>query len=70
VLGREGASVIVTGVEDIGRSKIVHARLDGLDVRIVLEEDAEIPAEPRVAFPPQRVAVFENGWRVELHGDD
>lgn len=69
VLGRAGLPVVVTRVEDIGRSKIAHARLGGLDVRIVLEEDAEIPAEPRVAFPPERVAVYENGWRVELQGD-
>jgi glycerol transport system ATP-binding protein len=65
-LGRQGAPVSITRVDDIGRLKVVQARLAGLDLRIVLGEDAEIPAEPCVAFDPARVGLYADSWRIEL----
>lgn len=65
-LGLEGAPVAIVGVEDIGRVKIAHARLDDFDIRVVLDEDAEIPLEPHIIFPPEHVALFDDAWRVEL----
>ncbi|MGD2132933.1 MAG: ABC transporter ATP-binding protein [Maricaulaceae bacterium] len=66
VLGREGAPVAITRVDDIGRLQIVSARLSDLDLTIVLEEGVEIPADPKVAFPPERVGLYADSWRVEL----
>ncbi len=65
-LGRTGAPVSIARVDDIGRLKIVEAHLAELTIRIVLDEDAEIPAEPRVTFDTERVGLYEDSWRVEL----
>jgi len=65
-LGREGAPVSIRRVDDIGRLKIVHARLADVELRIALHEDAEIPAEPCIAFDPARVGVYADSWRVEI----
>ena len=68
VLGRDGAPVSIRRIEDIGRVQIVHARLDDVDVRIVLREGAEIPTQPRISFNPMRMGIFADSWRVELEG--
>ncbi len=62
-LGREGLPVTVTRVHDIGRARIVHASLGGLDLAVRVPEGAEIPTEPKVAFAPGRLGVFVDGWR-------
>ena len=41
-------------VEDIGRHKIVRAEFAGKPIAIVVPEDGEIPADPRVSFDPVR----------------
>jgi glycerol transport system ATP-binding protein len=65
-LGREGLPVTVSRVEDLGRLRIVRARLETVEVAIVVGEAAEIPAEPRISFDPARTGVFVDGWRVEM----
>ncbi|WP_372784532.1 ABC transporter ATP-binding protein [Phenylobacterium sp.] len=63
-LGREGLPVQVRRVDDVGRRRIVHAALAGHELQVSLDEAAEIPAEPRVAFEPGRAGVFVDSWRV------
>jgi glycerol transport system ATP-binding protein len=65
-LGRAGLPVTITSVSDIGRSRIVHARLDDQDIAVVAPEDFEIPADPHVTFDAARTGVFVDSWRVEL----
>lgn len=65
-LGREGLPVKVTKVEDIGRRKIVHADLEGKDVAIVVPENEEIPAEPKLRFDAKGINIYANSWRLEL----
>lgn len=65
-LGRQGMPVDIAKVEDIGRQKIVRAALEGRDIAVIIGEDEEIPAEPRVTFEPARISLYANSWRVEL----
>jgi glycerol transport system ATP-binding protein len=67
-LGREGMPVSVAKVEDIGRQKIVRARFAGHPLAIVVSEDAEIPADPRITFVPEGVGIFADSWRVGMEG--
>jgi glycerol transport system ATP-binding protein len=66
----EGAPVAITKVDDIGRLRIVRARLADRELTMVLDEQAPIPAEPRIAFVTERVGLYADCWRVELtpHG--
>lgn len=70
VLGRAGAAVSITRVDDLGRLRIVHARLGDLDVRVAVDAEAELPAEPRMSFDAARVGLYADSWRVPLDGDD
>ncbi len=63
-LGREGMHVRVNKVEDIGRQKIVRAEFAGRPIAIVVPEDGEIPADPRVTFDPSAVNIYADSWRV------
>ncbi|PTM96453.1 ABC transporter ATP-binding protein [Mycoplana dimorpha] len=63
-LGREGMAVRVIKVEDVGRQKIVRAELGGKPIAIVVPENGEIPAEPRVSFDPAAINIYANSWRV------
>jgi len=63
-LGREGMHVHVKKVEDIGRQKIVRAEFAGKSIAIVVPEDGEIPAEPRITFDPSAINIYADSWRV------
>ena len=67
-LGREGMPVTVAKVEDIGRQKIVRAQFAGNPLSIVIPEDADIPADPKVTFVPEGVGIFADSWRVGMEG--
>jgi glycerol transport system ATP-binding protein len=65
-LGRQGMSVSIRKVEDIGRQKIVRAEFAGKPIAIVVPEDGEIPAEAKVRFDPAGINLYADSWRVEL----
>jgi glycerol transport system ATP-binding protein len=67
-LSREGMAIDIAKVEDIGRLKIVRARFCGQPLSIVLSEDDEIPADPRVTFDPGAIGIFADSWRVGMEG--
>ena len=58
----------VAKVEDIGRQKIVRAQFAGQPLSIVVSEDAEIPADPRITFIPEGVGIYADSWRVGMEG--
>jgi glycerol transport system ATP-binding protein len=64
-LGRDGMPVRISKVEDIGRQKIVRASLAGHEIAVIVPEDGEIPAEPRVVFDPKGINIYADSWRVE-----
>ncbi|MCB2101652.1 MAG: ABC transporter ATP-binding protein [Rhodobacterales bacterium] len=60
-----GLPVTVQKVEDIGREKIARVRLDAHDIAVVLDEGAEVPADPRIRLDPAAINIYANDWRVD-----
>jgi glycerol transport system ATP-binding protein len=67
-VGTQGMPVEVTKVEDIGRHRIVRARLEGMEVAAVLGENEALPAEPRMAFDPAGINLYADSWRIGAGG--
>ena len=67
-LGAEGLPATIRKVEDIGRERIVRLDLAGHEIAAVLGEDEPLPAEPRVAFDPEGLNLYADGWRVAMDG--
>ena len=67
-VGREGLAAEIRKVEDLGRHRVVRAAIEGHPIAAILAEDAELPAEPRIAFDPAGINLYANSWRVELEG--
>ncbi|QEE45928.1 ABC transporter ATP-binding protein [Rhizobium sp. WL3] len=67
-LGREGMPISIDKVEDIGRQKIVRARFADQSLSVVVPEDADIPADPRITFVPEGLGIFADSWRVGMEG--
>lgn len=65
-LGRVGIGVSITKVEDVGRHKVVRAKLEGREIAAIVGEDEEIPAEPKLRFEPAGINVYADSWRVEM----
>jgi glycerol transport system ATP-binding protein len=64
-LSREGLPIEIERIEDVGRRRIVRARLAGAPLAIAVAEDAEIPAEPKAVFATDRIGVFADSRRLE-----
>jgi glycerol transport system ATP-binding protein len=62
----KGLPVSIGKVEDLGRHKVVRASLEGRELTMIVPEDTEIPADPRVGFAPQGINIYADSWRVEL----
>ena len=67
-LGRTGMPVTITKIEDIGRHKVVRATLEGREIAVIVGEDQEVPAEPKVSFDPAGINLYANSWRIEMGG--
>jgi len=67
-LGREGMPISISKVEDIGRHRIVRAQLADHDIAVVVPEDGDIPADPRVTFVPEGINLYADSRRVETRG--
>ena len=65
-LGRVGIGASISKVEDVGRHKVVRAKLEGRDIAAIVGEDEEIPAEPKLRFEPAGINVYADSWRVEM----
>ena len=64
-LGSTGMPIAIDKVEDIGRHRVVRAKLEGRDLAVIVREDDDIPAEPRVAFDPAGISIYADSWRVD-----
>lgn len=62
----EGVPVQIVSVEDVGRHRIVRARLGEHPLDIIVPEQQMIPAEPCVVFDQERINIYQNsqlvGW--------
>ncbi|MFD1343379.1 ABC transporter ATP-binding protein [Litorisediminicola beolgyonensis] len=65
----EGLPVEIVRVEDVGRHKIIRAKLSGKALNIIADEGTEIGADmTRVTFDPDHVNVYADDWRVAPSG--
>ena len=62
----EGLPITIRRVEDVGRHRLVRAEAAGQALSILVPEGTPIGAEmTHVRFPPDRVGVYVDDWRVE-----
>jgi glycerol transport system ATP-binding protein len=64
-LGDTGMPIAIDKVEDIGRHRVVRGKLEGRELAVIVREDDDIPAEPRVAFDPAGISIYADSWRVD-----
>jgi glycerol transport system ATP-binding protein len=62
--GNGGLPVQIDTVENIGRFKIVRAKLQGHSINALLKEGEEVPADPTLNFETARINVYENSHLV------
>jgi glycerol transport system ATP-binding protein len=61
-----GIPVDVVKVADAGRHRIVETRHGFMTIKMLVQEDVEIPqGKAHVAFDPPHTQVYDNGWVVE-----
>ena len=60
----EGLPIAISRVEDIGRFKIVRARLDGHSFDAVLPEGAEVPEGATAVVDPARINIYQDSHLV------
>jgi glycerol transport system ATP-binding protein len=60
----QGMPVTVTAIEDIGRHRIVRARLGTQALDIVVPESVAIPANPAVVFDSDNIGIYQNSRLV------
>ena len=65
-IGSKGMPVSITKVEDVGRHKVIRAKLEGRDIAAIVGEDDEIPADAKVSFEPAGINIYADSWRVEM----
>jgi glycerol transport system ATP-binding protein len=63
--GAAGVPITVRAVEDVGRYRIVRARLGDRDLNAVVKEGQPIPASPRALFDPAHVNVYVDSHLAE-----
>ncbi len=62
----EGVPVVIEKVEDLGRYKVLTLNHESELIKMVIQEDEEIPSEsPRVQFNPKYTRVYRDDWLVE-----
>jgi glycerol transport system ATP-binding protein len=64
-IGRKGKPATIDKVEDIGRLKIVRARIGDNPIAAIVSEGQEIPSEPKISFDPKGINIYAGSWRVE-----
>ncbi|MEN0041696.1 MAG: ABC transporter ATP-binding protein [Pseudomonadota bacterium] len=56
--GKAGLPADITAVEDIGRFRIVRAKLEGHDVDVMLDEGEPVPTDAKLIFDPANTKVY------------
>ncbi|GAB4354439.1 MAG: ABC transporter ATP-binding protein [Gammaproteobacteria bacterium] len=62
----QGLPVEIIKVDDLGRYRVVAVRYEGHAIKMVIDEETEIPSEnPRIRFNPSRTRLYADGWVIE-----
>ena len=60
-----GVPVELTKVDDLGRYRVVVARHEQSTIKMIVDEDVQIPSEsPKVAFNREYTRLYADGWLV------
>lgn len=60
-----GFPVEVEKIDDLGRYRIVEVRREGHSIKLIADEDENIPSEnPRIKFDPAHTRIYVDGWAV------
>ncbi|EFL89381.1 ABC transporter ATP-binding protein [Ahrensia sp. R2A130] len=62
--GKTGLPATIDAVEDIGRFRILRARVEDHAINVVLEEGEPIPADAKLTFDPTRINIYHNDHLV------
>ncbi len=63
---REGIPVSVEKVDDLGRFQIATVTHESDVIKLVVEEDCEVPWEnTRIRFEPEHTLLYRNDWVVD-----
>lgn len=65
---KNGIPVEIDAVENVGRFKIVRAKLEGQSINAVLKEGEAVPANPTLKFETDRINVYKNSHLVRAGG--
>ncbi|MGI9302790.1 MAG: ABC transporter ATP-binding protein, partial [Gammaproteobacteria bacterium] len=61
----DGIPVEIIKVDDLGRYQIVEVRHKDHTIKMVADEDVDIPPEnPRISFDPANTRLYADGWVV------
>ncbi|MFK8032612.1 MAG: ABC transporter ATP-binding protein [Hyphomicrobiales bacterium] len=60
----DGLPATISGVEDIGRFKIVRTNVEGHDLNVVLNEGESVPADPKLSFDAARINIYQDDHLV------
>ncbi|SDQ20919.1 ABC transporter ATP-binding protein [Pseudovibrio sp. Tun.PSC04-5.I4] len=60
----EGLPIEVTGVEDIGRYRILRGKMDGVALNAIVAEGMSIPESPTAIFDPTQTNLYADSWLV------
>ncbi len=62
----KGIPVEIIKVDDLGRYQIVLAQHEGIPLKMVVDEDIQIPSEsPRISFDPAHTRLYMDDWVVD-----
>ncbi|MDD7912061.1 ABC transporter ATP-binding protein [Pseudovibrio exalbescens] len=64
----EGLPIQVQGVEDVGRYRIVRAKLDDHDFHAIVMEGEEIPESPSAVISADNINLYADSWLVGREG--
>lgn len=70
LLSDEGLPASVERIEDVGRHRIIRARLAGAPVNLIAPEGMGVPQGSRISFARQKINVYADDWRVAPVGED
>ena len=64
--GEVGIAATIHKVQDLGRERMVHLSIDGAaNLKMVGEENLEIPSFPAICLEKNRAYLYEDGWLRE-----
>lgn len=64
IVAQGGVDINLLRIEDLGRHRILRASLAGMPIAARLAEDQEIPANPQLHFPPEKIGLYADDWRI------